>query len=179
MSNYSVVQWQAGAQGSGSALTAAAAAEMIPAIARFPWSPAPPIVIGTKLRFEASGIISCVVTTPGTARFDLRAGSTVVFDTGAMNLNIVAKTSVPWELVIRCRVSAIGNSTSATLTGWSRFTSEGVVGATAGAAFSAMASPGAGGGFDSTITNVMTAFFTQTVATGSITCQEANWWLDN
>jgi hypothetical protein len=36
----------------------------------------------------------------------------------------------------------------------------------------------AGGGFDSTITNVMTSNFTQTVATGSMTCLSSRWNMD-
>jgi len=183
MSNYSVVQWQASSndsQSAAAAITAASATEMIQTTARWAWSPAPMIKVGDRFRFEASGIISCVVTTPGTARFDIRtvSGGIVLADTGAMSLNTTAKTNVPWFLTARCRVSAVGSGTSAAIKSWWQFTSEAVVGSASGTALSILVSPGAGAGFDSTITNQLTAFFTQTVATGSMTCQDAAFFMD-
>lgn len=185
MANYGVNQTQQWQQGvSGSAITAAAATEMLPAVGRWAWSPQPPIKLGDCLRFRAFGKISCVVTTPGTARFDIRAGSTVIFDSGALNLNVVAKTNVPWWLDVELYVSAIGASTSATVTGLGKFISEAVVGAAAntaggnGVLLAPVGGAVAGSGFDSTITNVMTSFFTQTVATGSMTCLWSRWNMD-
>lgn len=185
MANYGVNQTQAYGQGqSGSAITAASSTEMIPPVGRWAWSPSPPIKVGDLVIFRAWGKISCVVTTPGTARFDLRIGSTVIADSGALNLNVVAKTNVPWWLDFEGFVSAIGSGTAATLTGLFRFTSEAVVGApanTAGGNGTLLAPVGgavAGSGFDSTITNVVTANFTQTVATGSMTCLHCRWNMD-
>ena len=165
------------AQVAGAALTAAAAASMLPAAAKFTF-PANLLKIGDKLQVKASGIISCVVTTPGTARFDIRMGSTVIFDTGALNLNVVAKTNVPWWLDIEMTVRSIGASTSATVWGQGIWCSEAVVGA-------AVPSSGGNGllnvpvsglavstGFDSTVSNVIDSFFTQTVATGSMTLEQ-------
>lgn len=185
MANYGVNQTQAFAQGqSGSALTAAASAEMIPAVGRWAWSPSPLIRVGDLVAFRAFGKISCVATTPGTARFDLRIGSTVIADSGALNLNVVAKTNVPWWLDFEGFVSAIGSGTSATVTGLFRFTSEAVVGAAAntagtnGTLLGPVGGAVAGSGFDSTITNIVTANFTQTVATGSMTCLHCRWNMD-
>lgn len=185
MANYGVNQTQAWQQGvSGTAVTAASATEMIPAVGRWPWSPSPPIKIGDIIAFKAFGKISCVVTTPGTARFDIRIGSTVIADSGALNLNTTAKTNVPWWLDFEGFVSAVGSGTSATLTGLFRFTSEAVVGSaanTAGTNGTLLAPVGgavAGSGFDSTVTNTLTAFFTQTVATGSMTCLNCRWNMD-
>src|SRR4051812_34094583 len=88
------------AQGDGTALTAAAAASCIPAAAKFGLPANFFKYIGQQLIVEASGRISCAVTTPGTARYDLRFGAagTVVADSLAMNLNIVVKANVNWVL---------------------------------------------------------------------------------
>lgn len=171
------------AQVSGAAITAAAATSCIPAAARFTF-PASLLKIGDQFRVTASGIISCVVTTPGTARFDIRFGTAVVFDTLAMNLNIVAQTSQAWWLDVLLTCRAIGNSTNATLGGQGTWTSQAVVGSPASSAGgngvfavpvgSGIAFPQAGGGFDSTVSNVVDMFFTQTVATGSLTVQAYN-----
>jgi hypothetical protein len=81
------------------------------------------------IKITAQGRISCAVTTPGTARFDVSFGGTANCDSGAMNLNVVAKTNVPWwlEIVGTCR--SVGNGTSATIFWFGHFQSEAVVGA--------------------------------------------------
>lgn len=165
------------AQTAGSALTAAAAASMLPAQAKFTF-PANLLKIGDKFQVKASGIISCAVTTPGTARFDVRFGSAVVFDTGALNLNTTAKTNVPWWLDVELTVRSIGASTSATILGQGIWASEAVIASPApsaggiGVLCVPVSSIAVGTGFDSTISNVIDSFFTQTVATGSMTLQE-------
>lgn len=161
----------------GATLTAAAAATCIPPAALIT-IPAGWWQIGRVVKVTASGRISCAVTTPGTARFQVRMGAVSAFDTGALNLNIVAKTTVPWlfETLLTCR--SIGNGTTATLFGQGQFTSEAVVGSplpTAGGNGSLLCpvgTPAVGTGFDSTIANVLDLFFTQTVATGSLTVHQ-------
>ena len=118
-------------RGDGTALTAAAAASLLQGTtatrAKYTF-PANFFEVNKKIRVLATGRISCAVTTPGTARFDVRLGGTVVFDSLAMNLNIVAKTNVPWifEAVLYCQ--AAGDSTTATLfPGNCEFTSEAVI----------------------------------------------------
>jgi hypothetical protein len=80
--------------------------------------------------------------------------------------------------VLTCR--AIGSGTTANLFGFGRFTSEAVIASPTGAAggngtlVSSVATgpdaaPAVGAGFDSTAANVVDLFFTQTVATGSLT----------
>lgn len=168
------------AQGDGPTLTAAAAATCIPTAARIVL-PSNFWYIGRMMRLYAAGRISCAVTTPGTARFDLRtgpSGTIICFDTGALNLNVVAKTTIPWllEVVLTCR--AIGSGTSTNLMGHGSFQSEAVVGSplpTVGGNGSLMCpvgTPVVGTGFDSTAANVMDMFFTQTVATGSMTLHQ-------
>lgn len=165
------------AQIAGAALTAAAAASCLPAAAKFTF-PANLLKIGDKLRVRSSGIISNVITTPGTARFDVRMGSTVVFDTGALNLNVVAKTNVPWFLDIDLTVRSIGAGTSCQLWGQGTFASEAVIGSPLpavggnGVLNVPVSSLALSTGFDSTISNVIDSFFTQTVATGSMTLEQ-------
>lgn len=177
MSNNSWCQTLISAQVAGTALTAAAAASALPTAARFSFPPNQ-LKIGDKLNIKASGIISNVVTTPGTARFDVRFGSAVVFDSGAINLNIVAKTSVPWWLDIELTVRSIGASTSATIIGQGLWVSEAGIAAPlpsvgGNASFNIpVTGVAVGTGFDSTTSNFIDLFFTQTAATGSMTLQQ-------
>lgn len=177
MSNNSWCQTLITAQVAGTAVTAAARTTALPPAARFSFPPNL-LKVGDTFTVKASGIISCVVTTPGTARFDIAFGSAVVWDSTAINLNIIAKTNVPWFLDVDMTVRSIGASTSATIIGQGRWTSEAGI---------ASAAPAAGGvatfnvppttiavgtGFDSTASNFIDLFFTQTVVTGSMTLQQ-------
>lgn len=163
-------------QAAGPTLTAATAASMLNGQAKFTF-PANLLKIGDAFTVKAAGIISNAVTTPGTARYDIRFGSVVVFDSGALNLNTVAKTSVPWTLDIDLLVRSIGSGTAATLWGQGKWTSEAVIGAAAnsaggnGALNIPVGSLAVSTGFDSTVSFAIDSFFTQTVATGSMTCE--------
>lgn len=161
----------------GPTLTAAAAASCIPAPSRI-ILPNNFFEIGRAIKIVLHGRISCAVTTPGTARFDVRmgpSGTIVVFDTGAINLNIVAKTNVPWLLEIWLTCRAVGIGTATTLFGIGNFQSEAVVGSPVntvggnGSLLVPVGAPAVGGGFDNTAANALDVFFTQTVATGSLT----------
>lgn len=164
----------------GPTLTAAAAASCIPTPSRI-ILPNNYFYVGRMLHITLMGRISCVVTTPGTARFDIRmgpSGTLVVFDTGALNLNTAGKTTVPFwlDIVLTCR--AVGAGTATNFMGVATFQSEAVVGAavnTAGGNGSLLApvgAPAVGGGFDNTAANALDIFFTQTVATGSMTVHQ-------
>lgn len=163
----------------GPTLTAAAAATCIPTGALYTLPPNF-FYIGKKLKIIVAGRISCAVTTPGTARFDVRLNSTpiVVFDTGALNLNTTAKTNVPFYLEIHLTCRSIGSGTSGTLMGVGIFASEAVVGSPAntaggnGSLLAPVGAPAVGTGFDTTAANLMNLFFTQTVATGSMTVHQ-------
>jgi hypothetical protein len=161
----------------GPTLTAAARASCIPVADRIVL-PNNYFRIGRALRILMHGRISCAVTTPGTARFDVclgSAGTTIVFDTGALNLNIVAKTTVPWWLEVDLTCRAVGTGTSTTLFGLGKFTSEAVIGAPLpsvggnGTLLVPVGTPAVGAGFDNTVASALDVFFTQTVATGSLT----------
>lgn len=166
------------AQVDGPTLTAAAAATMLPAHLSGLILPTNFYEqIGQVWRIHASGRISCVVTTPGTARFDIRVGGNVVFDTLAINLNTTAKTTVGWVLDVEMTLRAVGSS--ANFFGQGTWQSEAVIGSpavTAGGNGSVLVpyntAPTVGGNFNSTLANAFDAFFTQTVATGSMTLHE-------
>ena len=167
----------------GSALTAAAAASALPAAAKITLPPGHFGVVGKAIRIRASGRISCAVTTPGTGRFDVRfidsAGTTVVvFDGLAMNLNVVAKTNVHWELDVTLVADVIG-SAAQLFPSCCRWASEAVVGSplpTVGGSGQLLlpvaTAPAVGAAFDATKSNQIDLFFTQTVATGSMTLHE-------
>lgn len=168
----------------GPALTAAAAASCIPVASRI-ILPTNYWTVGKQWRIKLAGRISCAVTTPGTARFDLRtgpSGTIVAFDTGALNLNIVAKTTVPFRLDVDLTCRAVGNSTSTTLFGMGKFTSEAVIASPLpsaggnGVLLCPVSAPAVGTGFDNTAANAVDMFFTQTVATGSMTVHQYEIW---
>jgi hypothetical protein len=161
----------------GNTLVAAAAASCIPTGAKYVLEGGFFDAPGKQLKIEASGRISNAVTTPGTARFDVRLGGTVVFDGLAVPLNIIAKTNVGWwlEIILTCRT--IG--ATATLIGQGTWTSESAIGsalATVTAPGSLLlpynTAPAVGNTFDSTAALALDMFFTQTVATGSLTLHQ-------
>jgi len=143
------------------------------------WTP------GKAWKVLLHGRVSCADTTPGTFRLSLRtgpSGTVVAFDSGVLFLNVVAKTTVPWmfELDLTCR--AVGTGTSSTLFGVGRWTSEAVVGSPLptvggnGSLLCPVGAPAVGAGFDNTAANAVDFFFTQTVATGSLTVHQYEIW---
>lgn len=161
----------------GPTLTAAARASCIPTANRVVL-PNNFFHIGRAIHIRMMGRISCAVTTPGTARFDIcmgSAGTTVVFDTLALNLNIVAKTTVPWllDVVMVCRAVGTGTTTTFMPAGW--FQSEAVIASPLptvggnGSLLVPVGTPAVGAGMDNTAASALDVFFTQTVATGSLT----------
>lgn len=164
----------------GTALTAAARASLLQGAGGkqgLYTLPANELNIGDMLEIYAFGRISCVITTPGTARFDLSAGvgGTAFFDTLAMPLNIVAKVNVGWSLFVRGIVRAIGNA--ANIFWYGQWLSEASINTALPAT-----GPGPGGqnvpyntppvvgsNFDHSVSNILDFNFTQTVATGSVT----------
>lgn len=72
--------------------------------------------IGDVLRITASGGISNIVTTPGTMNFQVKLGPTsniVVFDTGALQLNATAHTTLPFWLEILLTLRSAGPGATA------------------------------------------------------------------
>jgi hypothetical protein len=163
----------------GPTLTAAAAASCVPTYVPTTL-PAGYWQIGRIWRIRAAGRISCAVTTPGTARFDVRLGGVVAFDSLAIPLNIVAKTNVRWELEIMLTCRAVGSGTSANLMGSGQWFSEANIlvplpatgPGPGGALIPFNTAPVVGTGFNSQSALTLDMFFTQTVATGSMTMHQ-------
>ena len=161
----------------GPTLTAAARASCIPTPDRI-IIPSKTFRVGSRIRFRMGGRISCVITTPGTARLDIcmgAAGTTIVLDTLALGLNIVAKTTVPWYFDAELVCRAAGAGTVTTFFPQAFFASEAVVGSGLptvggnGLLNVPVGTPAVGGGMDNTVASILDVFFTQTVATGSFT----------
>lgn len=162
------------ASGDGTPNTAGTAASCIPAAAVYTL-PANWWQVGKMLRIKASGRISSLITTPGTARFDVRLGGTVVFDGLAVLLDTVAAhTNVGWALEILLTCRAIGGS--ANLMGQGVWTCEDILGVPATAPKGVLSAilpwnsaPAVGSNFNSASALALDLFFTQTVGTGSMT----------
>lgn len=169
----------ASCNGDGTAITAASRTSMTVATtgARFSM-PANRLKIGDQLRLQASGRISCAVTTPGTAVFDLAAGATVIFSTLVLPLNIVVKANVAWNLDVLGTVRAIGTTGNIFWQGWwlseaSILTALPNVGpGPGGQNVPYNTAPVIGANFDTTVTSLWDFFFTQTVVTGSCTLHQ-------
>lgn len=170
MSMSTWMETYASATGDGPSLSnSTTATSILPAQAKYTL-PANFFRVGSVIVIEATGRVSNIVTTPGTLTLDVRFGSIVVANGGAMNLNVVAKTTVPWYLWWKLTCRAIGNGTSANLMPQGMWQSESLVGSpanTAGGNGSLMIPVGApvvGGGFDSTATQTVDLFATFSIA---------------
>lgn len=164
------------AAGDGTALTnSTTATSLLPAANKFTLPSAFfQYADGTTLRFRATGRISTVVTTPGTLTLDIRFGSVVVFNGGAMTLNTTAQTNVNWVFEADLVIRAVGASTSANVIGQGFFMSHAVIGSpapTAGGCGTHLlpynAAPAVGTGFDSTASQTIDFFGTWSVANAS------------
>ncbi len=166
--------------GDGTALTAAARASLLQgAGGKQGLYTLPPnkLRVGDVLHIRAAGRISCAVTTPGTARFDLSfgVGGTAVMDTLAITLNIVAKTNVPWILDMEGIVRTIGNAGNMFWLGY--WLSEAALNTAVpstgpgpgGNTLPFNTAPVIGSNVDMTVANILDFNWTQTVATGSVT----------
>lgn len=168
----------------GPTLTAAAAASCIPVASRL-ILPNNYWTVGKQLKVRLGGRISCAVTTPGTFRVDMRTGPTgavIAYDAGAINLNTVGKVTVPWALELWLVCRTVGTGAGTTLFGSGNFQSEAVVGSPLpavggnGSVLVPVGTPAVGVGFDNTAANAIDFFFTQTVATGSLTVHHYDIW---
>lgn len=164
----------------GPTLTAAARASCIPTADRIVL-PNYYFSLRKTLRFSMSGRISSLITTPGTARFDIcmgSAGTTIVWDSLAILLDTVAAhVNVTWFLEVELVCRAVGASTLTTFfPSKAIFTCEDILGVPASAPKGVLAAtlpwntaPVIGAGMDNTAASAIDVFFTQTVATGSLT----------
>jgi hypothetical protein len=167
----------------GPTLTAAARASCIPTADRVAL-PNMFFYIKRKIKFTLSGRISSVITTPGTARYDIcmgSAGTTIVFDSLAILLDsVAAHTTVKWDLIVELVCRAVG---ATTLTNFfptiAKWCSEDILGVPATAPKGVLTAqlpwntpPAVGAGMDNTAASILDVFFTQTAATGSMTVHD-------
>lgn len=135
---------------------------------------------GDEIIVEAAGRVSNIVTTPGTLTLKLKLGSIAVWDSGAIQLNAVAKTNVPWHLRVPLTCRAVGSGTTANLLGIGEFQSESIVGSPAptaggnGSLLVPVGAPVVGAGFDSTAAQTLdlTATFSIANAGNAIQCHQ-------
>lgn len=131
--------------------------------------------VNDVIHLRASGRISCVVTTPGTARWSLGIGAVDFMDTLAIPLNIVAKVNVPWILDMTGTVRSIGNAGTVFWQGFwlSEAALNTAIPATGpgpgGNTLPYNTAPVVGAAVDMTTAGIIDFNWTQTVATGSIT----------
>lgn len=164
------------AQADGAAVAnTTTATSLLPPSARFVLPPNY-LFIGKRLKFEARGRLSNLVTTPGTLAIAINFGTIatpiIVFAPAAMQLSATANTNATWEFeaVLTCR--AIGNGTQANMMGVGRFVSRALLNAPAvgttlgvGVALLPDTAPAVGTGFDSAdVTNVVDLFATFSIA---------------
>lgn len=170
-----LIAWSSG---DGAALSnTTTATSLLPAAAKITLAPAYLRLIGAqRLRLRAAGRISTVVTSPGTMNLDMRFGATVVFDSGAMTLNVVAKTNVGWILDAEGELRVVG--ASAQLFTQGLWFSEAVIGnalpTVGGAAPHVLpynAAPAVGNAFDSQASQVVDFFGKWSTANGSNSIQ--------
>lgn len=169
------------AQVDGAALTAAARASCIPAANIFTIPPNYFDYPGKQLKIKATGRISSLITTPGTARFDVNfldsaAVNAIVFDGLAVLLDTVAAhVNEHWDLEIDLELRG-QPGIAATLFGTGRWSSQNILGVPAGTPRGGLTAllpwgtaPVVGAPFNSTLEQKVDLRFTQTVATGSLT----------
>ena len=127
---------------------------------------------GRMIRVFAMGGISNIVTTPGLMNFQVKVGSVAAFDTGNIQLNATAHTTLPFWLDILLTCRAIGSGSAANLMGLANvcgimFTR------TAGQTDDAQGmqtilapatAPAVGTGFDSTVANILDFFVGFTIS---------------
>jgi hypothetical protein len=128
--------------------------------------------VGRSLRVTVKGAISNIVTTPGLMNFQLIIGGVAAYDSGNIQLNATAHTTLPFWADIEVTCRAIGNSTNANMIGFGQFTGR-MFTLTAGqtddaqgmqTVLSPQTAPAVGTGFNSTIANIVDFFVGFTIS---------------
>ena len=157
------------AQVDGSALTASTTAtSLLNAQAKYTFGAGELKIIGQTYKVRAFGRISTVVTTPGTLTLDLRLGSVIVANGGAMALSTTAKTNVTWAMEWELVLRAVGGGTTAQFMHVGNFLSEAAGATTVAGEAKAISlpqsAPAVGTGFDSTAAAVFDLFGTWSIS---------------
>jgi hypothetical protein len=149
----------ASAPSDGSALASSAALTSIVPVTAKPIIRANDISVGKVLRVTAAGRISNIVTAPGNITFQLSLGGINIASSGALNLNVVAKTNVSWFLTWLLTCRQIGAAANLMHQGF--WQSESVIGSPVNSAGGngslnfPVSAPAVGGNFDSTVDNAL------------------------
>lgn len=121
--------------------------------------------VGTTVEIDVWGAISNIVTTPGLMNFQIKMGPTaniVVFDTGNIQLNATAHTTLPFHLKIKLTLDSVGSGVTAKFRGQAEIrgvmftkTAGQVDGVNSETVIQVpQTAPAVGTGFDSTIANI-------------------------
>lgn len=123
---------------------------------------------GAKLQMRAGGLMSTAASSPGTFAFTTMFGVIAVFSGGASGTLATSATNVTFVLDIHLTVRSVGSGTAATVEGTGVLTTVALSAATPIQLLPA-SSPGAGTGFDSTVSFVVDLQGTWSVASSSNT----------
>lgn len=143
---------------------------------------------GQALRIRAMGQVSNIVTTPGTLTLRAKLGPTAniaVASSGALALNVAAKTNVTWILDWDLVLRSNGGGTAATIMFSGQWQSESVIGSPAAGAGGASShifpasAPAVGTGFDSTVDNVIDLTAQWSIANAGNTIQAVTFKLES
>lgn len=139
--------------------------------------------IGKTCQLKARGRISATAASVNLT-FDVRFGSTVVWNGGVIATPAFVKTNVSWCLDVLLTCRSIGNAALATLIGIGKFDSESAPGGSAtagivGTSILPATAPAVGTGFDSTATQVVDLFATWGTAAAGNSIQTHQYLLES
>ena len=156
------------AAGDGAQLTTSTTAtSLIPTGAKYTLPAGYFNFVGKSLRLVVLGRISNMNPTPGNFTIDMRLGSVVAANSGALALNTTAaKSNVTFKAVMNCTCRAIGSGTAANLMfQWDVQSEAFALAATGvGSVFGPASAPAVGTGFDSTAALTVDVFGTFSVS---------------
>lgn len=160
----------------GAALTnSTAPTSIVPASRKFTLPAGYFNALGKSLRVRAGGRISTDAATPGTLTFDVRFGSTVVFNGGSSGTLATSAANLTWwlEVILSLRSLSSGGTPTATLLGIGWLFTAALSAATPIMMLPASA-PAAGNTFDPSASQAVDLFATWSVASASntITCHQ-------
>jgi hypothetical protein len=131
------------------------------------------LAVGSKLRINAWGGLSNIVTTPGTVTFQIMMGTIVVWSSGAIQMTTTANTLAPFHLEAILRLDSAGSGTAAKFIGGGKLASLNLtIGSGANPTVTdsfisaPVGAPAVGTGFDSTISNILDFFVGFSISNG-------------
>lgn len=167
MSSNSWGQVLARSRKSGTALAnSTSATSILPAAERFN-VPSNLWEVGSVFQVKVGGRISTTSSSPGTITIDCRVGSIIVFSATTGTLAVSA-SNLLWIVEIELVCQTVDAGTGTTLTGIGKMESAALSATTPWAGLPA-SSPGAGTGFDTTVSGFFDVFATWSVANASNT----------